>query len=132
MSEMSGIEKPVTAGLKAYDLVLPARCLVPGYAPLRDWRDRPPPPHYNPGPLADGMARVHLSDDYYLGPVWGDYHPPTSYSPEDVFDIPAEQRDRWQAAEDAYRAMREEIEGLMAARRRSPEPVKRGPYIPQP
>ena len=106
--------------------------LLPTYTPLRGTLHCAPFPRYVPGPLADGMARVHLSDDYYLGPVWGDYHPPTSYRPEDVFDIPAEQRERWVAALYAYRAMQEEIEGLMEARRRKPEPVKRGPYIPQP
>ena len=127
---MQGIEKPVT-GLKPYDLPPPSKSLFPRYAPLRIGHYTPPP-RYSPGPLADGMARVHLSDDYYLGPVWGDYGSQDFCSPDAVFDIPAEQRDRWEAAMDAYRAMQEEIEGLIEARGRKPEPVKRGPYIPQP
>lgn len=128
---MQGIERPIQAGLAPYDLT-PTYPLVPGYALLRDLGRRLPPPRYVPGPLADGAARVHLSDDYYLGPVWGDYHPQNTYSPDSVFDIPAEQRNRWQAAMDAYADMQAEIEMLMDARRRNPEPIKRGPYIPQP
>jgi hypothetical protein len=134
MSEMPGIEKPLAGtGIRSFDLTPSGRHpLIPSYAPLRNVRYRLPLPRYAPGPLADDMARVILDDDYYLGPQWGDYYPQTSCSPDAVFDVPSEQRDRWQAAMDAYRAMQEEIEGLMEARRRSPEPVKRGPYIPQP
>ena len=135
MTEMQGTEPPLMqTAIKPYDLSPPGpRALVPAYSPLRNWRDRPsPPPRYVPGPQPEGTARVVLSDDYYLGSVWDEWRPQGIAGPEDVFDIPAEQRDRWQAAHDAYDAMQEEIRVLVEARREAPQPVKRGAYIPQP
>jgi len=118
----------------AQGLETPMRLLYPAYSPLRGiggtWPS--PPPRYVPGPQPEGTARVVLGDDYYLGAGWGDYRPQDTRSPEDVFDVPAEQRDRWQAAGEAYDAMQDEIAALMQARREAPQPVKRGAYIPQP
>ncbi len=139
MTENQGVEQPLTqTSIKPYDLSPPGpEVLIPAYSPMRNWKDRPPsPPRYVPGPQPEGIARVALSDDYYLGAMWEEYRPQSLAGPEDVFDIPAEQRDRWQAAIDAYGAMQEEIRVLMEARRedhrRHAEPAQRGPYIPQP
>ena len=134
---MQGVEQPVTPhSVNPFDLQVPERLLYPAFASLRHLRDRPEPRRYVPGPQPEGTARVAVSDDYYLGAVWEDYGPQTIAGPEEVFDIPVEQRDRWQAARGAHAAMQEEIEALMAARRedrrRHAEPAQRGPYIPQP
>jgi hypothetical protein len=132
MTEMQGVEQPVTPhSVNPFSLEVPERLLYPAFASLRDLTRRPwpTPARYVPGPQPEGTARVTLSDDYYLGPVWGEYRPQSLAGPEDVFDIPVEQRDRWQAAQDAYADMQGEIEVLMRARR---EPIKRGTYIPQP
>ena len=117
---MQGIEQPVPPhSVNPFSPEVLERLLYPAFAPQ-----------------PEGTARVTLSDDYYLGPVWGEYRPQSLAGPEDVFDIPAEQRDRWQAAMAAYDAMQAEIEVLMQERRedhrRHAEPVQRGPYIPQP
>ena len=134
MTEMQGTETPLGTRVQPFDLQVPERLLYPAYTSLRDLTRRPwpSPPRYVPGPQPEGTARVTLSDDYYLGSVWGDYRPQDTRSPEDVFDIPAEQRDRWQAAGEAYDAMQDEIAALMQARQEAPQPVKRGAYIPQP
>lgn len=60
--------------------------------------------------------RVILGDDYYIGPEWYDYTENSTPRPEEVFDIPQEQRDRWQAAIDTCEAMQEEIRALLEAR----------------
>ena len=127
MSEMAGIEKAI----HAFDLQTPDRILVPAYAPLRNWGQRREPPRYIPQPQPEGTVRVVLGDDYYEHEYWSDYQG-GNVSPEAVFDIPVEQRDRWRVARDAYQAMQDEIGELMEARSRAPKPPRRGPYIPQP
>jgi hypothetical protein len=131
---MQGVEQPlIQHPFSPQGLEAPKRLLYPAYSPLRGKGWPPsPPPCYVPGPQSEGTARVVLSDDYYLGPVWDEYRPQGLGGPEDVFDVPAEQRDRWQATRDAYAAIQEEIRVLMEARREAPQPVKRGAYIPQP
>ena len=60
-------------------------------------------------------VKLYLSDDYYEhegwreASVWG-------ASPDGIFDVPVEQRDRWQAAMDAYADMQGEIAGYLKAR----------------
>jgi hypothetical protein len=111
-------------GIVAYDLEPPG---PPGdiarFTPPSKPGTVSPQPRYVPGPLADGMARVVLDDDYYLGPGFSGYRAGSSESPRRVFDIPREQYDRWQAAIDAYQAMQEEIEALVSDRARNPLPV---------
>lgn len=106
-------------GIIAYDLA-PSSALPPApiWAPLRNFLTQPRPPHprYTPPPLANGYARVKLDCDYDTGPWWNDWAGEDMAYPATVFDIPAEQRDRWQQARDAYAAMQEEISELRAAR----------------
>lgn len=65
------------------------------------------------------MAKVSLSDDYYIGEHWTDHTDGkiAIYGYHDVYEIPVEQRDRWQAAMDAYQQMQGEIRELMRERR---------------
>lgn len=61
-----------------------------------------------------GMVRVAVFHDVHGDAHWFD-HPddqPPIYSPEDVYEIPAEQRARWQAAIDAYNEMQAEVREL--------------------
>ena len=102
--------------LRPYGLQASPRKLVPG-AILLGARNEPR--RYTPQPLPEGMARVILDDDYYLGPGWSDYTDRSVAWPEGVFDIPAEQRERWQKAQEAYAAMQEEIGALAEERRRT-------------
>lgn len=75
-------------------------------------------PRYVPGPLAEGMTRVVLTDGTYEDPpefrLYDDY--PTLVEPRQVFDIPTERYERWQAAATAFDAMQEEIEAAIEAR----------------
>jgi hypothetical protein len=107
----------MSEGFMAYDLAPATRIMVPRATPLRGSGvfQRP---RYVPGPLADGMARVVLSEDYYTGEDFSDYEPQSTARREAVFEVPAEQRDRWEAARDAYAAMQEEIGALIEARAR--------------
>jgi len=117
---------------QSFDLRAPGRILTPAFAPLRHGQRNSTSPRYVPQPQPEGTARVVLGDDYYEHEHWNDYRVGNAEFPDAVFDILVEQRDRWQAAMDAYRAMQDEIAELVAARRRAPESVKRRPYIPQP
>jgi hypothetical protein len=113
-------------GIHACDLEPPLRPggpAAPHFSPLRNPGTRSAAPRYVPGPLPAGMARVVLDEDYYTGPGFTDYRAGSSESPCRVFDIPQEQRDRWQAAIDAYYAMQEEIEARIEDRSRNPLPV---------
>lgn len=80
-----------------------------------------PPPRYVPGPVADGHARVVLwAGDPETPAGFGDYgdgH--ESYLVPDVFDVPADQRDRWAAAQEAFDVMQDEISALVEARSRA-------------
>jgi len=117
---------------QSFGLCSPGKILTPAFAPQRPGQRNSTPPRYVPQPQPEGTVRVVLGDGYYEHEYWNDYRAANAEFPEAVFDIPVEQRDRWQVAMDAYSAMQDEIRELMAARRRAPEPVKRGPYIPQP
>jgi len=117
---------------QSFGLCSPGKILTPAFAPQRPGQRNSTPPRYVPQPQPEGTVRVVLGDGYYEHEYWNDYRSANAEFPDAVFDIPVGQRDRWQAAMDAYSAMQDEIRELMAARRRAPEPVKRGPYIPQP
>lgn len=97
------------------DLVPPARIMTPRHTNLLFGRPAARP-KYVPGPLAEGMVRVVLTDDYYLGPGFDIYVEGSSREPYEVFDIPREQYDRWEATRTAYFVMQEEIEALKSAR----------------
>jgi hypothetical protein len=100
-------------GINLFDLTPPADGpLYPATDQLRHPERIPPQPRYVPPPLPDGYARVELDDDYDVGPVWNDWAGQDAGYPARVFDIPAEQRDRWDAARAAYAAMQEEISAL--------------------
>jgi hypothetical protein len=101
--------------LDPVDLVPPVRVLAPRPAPMTDRGNVMP--RYVPGPLAEGMVRVVLS---WAGP---DGEPPdfelyetywTTPEPYRVFDIPAEQYERWEAARAAFSAMGDEIETMIS------------------
>lgn len=63
-------------------------------------------------PDVSETVRVSLGNDYYLGDWWANAAP----GDKDAFEIPAEQRDRWQEAQDAYARMQEEIDDLRSQR----------------
>lgn len=115
-----------------------AKVLVPKMSPLRNLGT--PLPRYTPPPLAEDHARVRLGDDYYAGAIWDDWTGDDTDRPAEVFDIPAEQRDRWLKAQADYSAMQDEISALMDARAREPGfpnvppgwQRKGSPYQPQP
>lgn len=110
-------------GILAYDLEPPSRPPPAAeFSPLRDAlrNPRPPRPVYLPPPLPDGLARVKLDDDYDYGASWSDWKDGDTDHPADVWDIPAEQRDRWVKAEADYHAMQSEIEALREVRMREP------------
>jgi hypothetical protein len=126
------------AGVMLYDL-------APAYSPM--WHRnaptplrnppprRPPQPRYIPPPLPEGHVRVALDDDDYAGPQWADWAGEDDAYPARVFDVPAEQRERWAAANAAYFAMQEEISEMRSARmgRVPPGWVRKGkPYQVQP
>ena len=115
-----------------FDLWAPDKILTPAFAPQRPGQRNSTPPRYVPQPQPEGTVRVVLGDGYYEHEYWNDYRAANAEFPEAVFDIPVEQRDRWQVAMDAYSAMQHEIAALMEARRRAPGPIRRGAYIPQP
>lgn len=82
------------------------------------------------GPPAEGSSRVVVCNGDSRW-EWWDYTGPQDVSPhtDEVFDIPTEQRDQWQAATDAWRAMMREISALMEARRKG-EGLARGRSLP--
>lgn len=106
--------------LQPFDLEPPTRVLLPRPSPLLDRGPRVRP-RYVPGPLAEGEARVVLTSAGYEEPA--DFEPydtyPTLVEPYRVFDLPAGQVARWQAAKDAFDAMQEEVEALISARSQS-------------
>ena len=73
---------------------------------------------YKPGPLAEGMARVILEGESYGEPATFQAYDTFPVIPQahTVFDVPAEQVARWEAARTAFSAMQEEIEALIEAR----------------
>jgi len=117
---------------QSFGLCSPGKILTPAFAPQRPGQRNSTPPRYVPQPQPEGTVRVVLGDGYYEHEYWNDYRAGNAEFPEAVFDIPVEQRDRWQVAMDAYSAMQHEIAALMEARRRAPGPIRRGAYIPQP
>jgi len=96
------------------DLAPPLRPLVPR---LTKMTDRPGVmPRYKPGPLAEGIVRVVLTPADYENPadftLYDEYW--TTPEPYRVFDVPAEQYERWKAAKAAFSAMGEEIDALVS------------------
>ena len=63
-----------------------------------------------------GTVRVHLSDGYY---EHEQFHtlPQTWWSESDVYEVPREQVERWQAAKDAWEDAQREMASLMRERR---------------
>jgi len=106
--------------LVPYDLEPPSALPpLPHATPLRTAYGQNP--LYEPGPLADGMARVVLHSAGYeepaeFAPYSRDRHLLTE--PYRVFDVPAEQYERWLATRAAFDAMQEEIEATISARAR--------------
>lgn len=104
-------------GLLAYDLQPPLRPLTPKVlAGVGGFGRYTPPPRYKPQPLLPGMSRVVLMDGYETGAEWSDYRAGASVSPESVFDIPEDQRERWRQAVDACERMQDEIRLLLERR----------------
>jgi hypothetical protein len=106
--------------LSAEGLQAPLRLLCPPASPLRnpgtDTR-----PRYVPGPLAEGMVRVVLSPGGYEEPAgFSAYTGERFIEPRRVFDVPAEQYERWRAAAAAFDAMQEDIEATISARAQPP------------
>jgi hypothetical protein len=107
--------------LYPYDLGVPEppggfKNLVPRTAPLGS---PPPLPYYVPGPQPEGTVRVVLDNASYEDPATADLYEPGLHrlvQPHRVFDVPAEQYERWQAAAAAFDAMQEDIESVISAR----------------
>lgn len=133
---MSEDSLPVAAtGIVAYDLVPPSSLPpVPVFSPFRHPAERQRRPRWTPPPLTDGHVRVELDEDYYAGPGWTDWNGSDADYPSRIFDIPAEIRERWLKAMDAYAAMQDEIEALLSARRAQVPPgwTQKPPYQARP
>lgn len=61
-------------------------------------------------------VRVHLSDGYYEHEQFG-LIPQTWWSKDDLYDVPAEQVERWEAAQGAWQEAQQEMAALMKERR---------------
>ncbi len=129
---------PARAGVVAYDLVPPAVSPMVTVRPFRDlMAAQVPAPRFLAPPVPCDRARVRLGDDYYTGPEWADWSGDETRYPAEIFDVPREQYDRWEAASAAYRQMQEEIGELRSARLAEPGWVPEGwvkkpGYQPQP
>jgi hypothetical protein len=110
-----------------YDLQPPtARPPVPTCTPLRSpsWRPgspwrigaRPRPSVCGSDPVPAGLVRLVLTEDYYLGVQWRVLGPKEHADTADVFDVPAGQCERWEAAAVAYAAVQAEAEEVIAGR----------------
>lgn len=66
--------------------------------------------------MTDDTVRVRISDDYYEHEQFSTL-PQTWWSADDLYDVPREQVDRWQAAQEAWTAAQQEMAALMDARR---------------
>ncbi len=55
------------------------------------------------GAVSGDTVRTYISDDYYEHEQF-DTSPQTWWSESDVYDVPREQVERWQAAQDAWEA----------------------------
>lgn len=100
--------------LDPVDLEPPARLLTPSFSGSSDPRSG----RYIPGPLAEGMVRVVLRSSSYEDPAACtpyDEYPfiPMAY---EVYDLPAETVEHWNAARVAYEAEQGEIEATISAR----------------
>lgn len=67
--------------------------------------------------MADDLIRVHLSDDYYEHEQFGTV-PQTWWSKNDIYDVPREQLQRWEAASEAWTEAQAEMAKLMNERRK--------------
>lgn len=66
--------------------------------------------------LSGGGVEVCLSDDLHIGEVWQDLSDVADPAVEDIYEIPAEQYARWQAAMHTYQQTQDEIARLRADR----------------
>lgn len=113
-------------GIIAWDLAPPTSLPpVPWVTPFRD-RGPSVRPRYVPEPQPEGTVRVVLDSAGCDGEPaafqrYDDY--PTLVEPYRVFDVPADQYERWEAALTAFLAMEDEIEVLISERTRRPRPV---------
>lgn len=69
-------------------------------------------------------VRVGLSDDYYLHEQFVT-NPKAGWSEENVYEVPREQAERWQAAQEAWEAAQQEMGTIMDERRAE---IRRGLY----
>jgi hypothetical protein len=61
------------------------------------------------------MVRVHVTDGYYEHEQF-DLVPQTWWSKDDLYDVPREQVDRWEAAQGAWAGAQQEMAALMKER----------------
>jgi hypothetical protein len=61
-------------------------------------------------------VRVGLTDDYYLGATFA-IEPQAGWSEGNVYEVPREQAERWQAAQEAWEAAQREMGAIMDERR---------------
>ena len=127
-------------GIVAYDLALPLMPGDPGYpvtpraSPLLERAERGVRPRYVPGPQPEGTVRVVLDSAGCNGEpatfrLYEAY--PTLARPSEVFDVPQEQYERWEAALSAFLAMEDEIEALIGARGPVPPPDSLPDPVPE-
>lgn len=118
-------------GVVAFDLQPPlmpgdpGHPVTPRFSPLLDRGERSPMPRYVPGPQPEGTVRVVLDSAGCNGEpasfqLYEAY--PTLARPHEVFDVPRERYERWEAALTAFLAVEEEIEALIDVRARDPLP----------
>ncbi|MEV7034614.1 hypothetical protein AB0N99_30835 [Streptomyces sp. NPDC093272] len=69
-------------------------------------------------------VRVGLSDDYYRNEQFVT-DPAADWSRENVYEVPREQAERWQAAQDAWEAAQQEMGAIMNERRPA---IRRGQF----
>lgn len=65
--------------------------------------------------MTSDMVQVHIADDYYEHEQFSAL-PQTWWSADDVYDVPREQVDRWQAAQDAWTEAQQEMATIMRER----------------
>jgi hypothetical protein len=75
-------------------------------------------PAFTAPPVPDGHVRLHLQrSDYDTEAQWSEWKPAqTERVPEYLFDVPAEQAERWERAYAAFYEARDEIDALIEQR----------------
>ena len=66
--------------------------------------------------MSGEAVRVHLSDGYYEHEQFGTV-PQTWWSKDDIYEVPREQLQRWEAASEAWTEAQAEMATLMSERR---------------